>query len=213
MLILLIPHSIAFSIWLAGIPVPPCNTRGISNASLICFIVSKSRFGSPLYSPWTLPKAGAKESILVSFTKYSHSSNRALKLLPVIPSSLPPIWPISASTVTPLWWAYSTTSLVIAIFSSRLCFEASIITEVNPASIAFLHVSNELPWSTWRQTSMDIFKSSIRACTILATTFHPPMYLAAPSLTPKITGFSSLSISSKMYFVHSKLLILKCGTA
>ena len=69
------------------------------------------------------------------------SSKEATKTPEAIPSSTPPICPTSASTVIFLEWAYSTTSFVILIFSSKLYLEASIITDENPESIAFLQLS------------------------------------------------------------------------
>jgi len=42
---------------------------------------------------------------------------------------------------------------------------------------------------------------------------NPVIYLAAPSLTPKITGDCAFSDANKIAFVHSKLLILNCPTA
>ena len=58
-----------------------------------------------------------------------------------------------------------------------------------------------------------MFISSTIASTIAATVLKPVMYLAAPSLTPKITGLFASSQAAKIAFVHSKLLMLKCPTA
>ena len=53
-----------------------------------------------------------------------------------------------------------------------------------------------------------VFKSLINPLTIPTTVVKPPMYLAAPSETPKITGeFCSCAVN-KIVFVHSRLLML-----
>jgi hypothetical protein len=48
--------------------------------------------------------------------------------------------------------AASTTSFVIARFSSKGLEEASIMTEVQPASMLRLQLSTSLQWSRWRAT-------------------------------------------------------------
>ena len=62
-------------------------------------------------------------------------------------SSIPAKVPISASTVTFLKCAYSTTFLVSATFSSYGLLDISIITDVYPASIHSLAISKLAPWS------------------------------------------------------------------
>ena len=84
---------------------------------------------------------------------------------------------------------------------------------MNPASNAFLQASIVFPWSKCSATSVSMFKSLINPFTKLLTVLYPPIYLAAPSLTPNITGLFNLLHSSSMYFVHSRLFILKCATA
>ena len=125
---------------------------------------------------------------------------------------LEPIYPSSASTLTLYLCAYETTDFVISMFSVKLYLEASIMTDLNPASIASLQ-SSKLPWSTCKHTGILIFSSSISDFVKATGTLHPPIYCAALLLTPRITGTCSLLHSSRIYFVHSKLLILKCGTA
>lgn len=77
-----------------------------------------------------------------------------------ISSSIPPNVPNSASTETPLAWAYSTTYFVRATFSSNGLAEASIITDVKPNSMAFLQLSNVSPWSKWTQIGIFGFNST-----------------------------------------------------
>jgi hypothetical protein len=72
-----------------------------------------------------------------------------------------PRQPSSPSTLTPFGWAAATTSFVTWTFSSNEAgvlasslSDPSIMTEVNPCSIALLQVAVELPWSWWRQTGI-----------------------------------------------------------
>ena len=54
---------------------------------------------------------------------------------------------------------------------------------------------------------------SNKALVIAATTKCPPMYFAAPSETPKITGDFSSCAACNTACVHSRLLMLNCPTA
>ena len=51
-----------------------------------------------------------------------------------------------------------------------------------------LHTSTEEPWSKCNATGTVMFIASNNAFTIAETTVGPPMYLPAPSDTPKIIG-------------------------
>ena len=109
-----------------------------------------------MYAPWLVPMAIANESTPVLATNSAASSGSvkvALRISTFTSSSIPASLPSSASTTTPLLWAYSTTCLVRAIFSSNGNLEPSIITDVNPSSTHFLHISKSSPWSRWRQIS------------------------------------------------------------
>ncbi|AMW24792.1 Hypothetical protein BC94_0074 [Mycoplasmopsis bovis] len=211
-LIFVTPRLIALTTCSVGIPLPPCKTIPISVALEILLNVSKSNdFHDSGYLPWILPIPAAKTSIPVSFIL---SASETFEITPAdaIPSSSPPIAPTSASTETLNLFANSTTALVLSKFSSIESIEPSNITEVKPASIALKHDSKS-PWSKWRTTGTEIFKSLTNDLTNEATVLKPPIYLIAPILVPKITGdLNSLAVT-KMFLVHSRLFIFTCGTA
>ena len=98
--ILHIPHSIDFFISSSVKFDEPCNTSGKFVSSLISLIVLKFKFGFTLYIPCILPMAGAKESTFVFLISETLSCFVAQLFLQFILSSVPPIFPISASTDT-----------------------------------------------------------------------------------------------------------------
>ena len=66
-----------------------------------------------------------------------HCAGSASSPLAVMPSSVPPMPPTSASTEMPLLWATFTTSAVFSMLMSKLAsWEPSYMTEVKPASMA-----------------------------------------------------------------------------
>ena len=71
---------------------------------------------------------------------WAGSVKEALSASTFTSSSMPARAPSSASTTTPWSWAYSTTFLVISMFSAKGLEEASIMTEVKPPSMQLLQV-------------------------------------------------------------------------
>ena len=118
-LILATPREIAFLIMSSGIPVPPCNTNGMSPVN--CWIASNvsklnpSQFSG--YFPWMFPIPAASIVTPRSATAL-HSSGSAHSPLPITPSSSPPIDPTSASIDIPFPVATFTSSFVFSTFSS-----------------------------------------------------------------------------------------------
>ena len=103
----------------SGIPVPPCNTKGMSPTfSLTAARVSKLNPGQLAgYLPWILPIPAA--SIVTPRSAIAlHSSGSAHSPIPTTPSSSPPIEPTSASSDNPFSLQIATNSLVFSIFSS-----------------------------------------------------------------------------------------------
>ena len=101
-----------------------------------------------MYAPWLVPIAIAKLSTPVSVANFNASSGFvyiACSSDTLTSSSTPANVPISASTVTFLKCAYSTTFLVSATFSSYGLLDISIITDVYPASIHSLAISKLAP--------------------------------------------------------------------
>ena len=118
--ILATPKDIASFIISSGIPVPPCNTKGISPVASFIF-PNASKFKPAQFSgywPCILPIPAAKKSIPNSAIAL-HSWGSAISPAPTTPSSSPPIEPTSASIDIPFEWANSTNSLVLATFSSN----------------------------------------------------------------------------------------------
>ena len=58
-----------------------------------------------------------------------------------------------------------------------------------------------------------MFKPLIKPLTIPTIASYPPIYLPAPSETPKITGELFSCAVNRIAFVHSKLLMLNWPTA